>query len=148
MRGGSNSRTNWNKLGILLTPAGSASIFFRGVLGRKGRERMKRFASFVVPIAAALIFVPALAGVTPQEADRLVKDLTPVGAEKAGNADGTIPAYEGTDAPLPGWEWGKVRSQYWKYKDEKPLFTIDASNVDKYAAHLTDGQITALKTVK
>jgi len=43
---------------------------------------------------------------------------------------------------------GKVRKDYWKFKDEKPLFAIDASNVDKYADHLTDGQITALKTVK
>jgi hypothetical protein len=109
---------------------------------------MKWFVSFVVSTATALISASALAAVTPQEADRLGKDLTPVGAEKAGNAEGTIPAYEGTDVQLPGWEWGKTRSEYWKYKDEKSLFTIDASNVDKYKDHLTDGQITALKTVK
>jgi hypothetical protein len=109
---------------------------------------MKRLAYVVGCVAAALISARASAGVTPQEADRLGKDLTPFGAEKAGNADGTIPAWEGNDTPLPGWEWGKIRRDYWKYKGDKPLFSIDASNVDKYAAHLTDGQITALKTVK
>ena len=109
---------------------------------------MKRLAVLMSCIAAALIGARASAAVTPQEADKLGKELTPFGAEKAGNADGTIPAFEGNEPPLPGWEFGKVRKEYWKYKDEKPLFSIDASNVDKYAAHLTDAQITALKTVK
>jgi hypothetical protein len=109
---------------------------------------MKRLAILMWCGAAALISGRVSAAVTPQEADKLGKELTVIGAEKAGNADGTVPAYEGSEPPLPGWEWGKVRSEYWKHKDEKKLFTIDASNVDKYAAHLTDGQITALKTIK
>ncbi len=87
------------------------------------------------------------AAVTPEQAARLGQDLTPIGAEKAGNPDGTIPAYEGGEAPLPGWSWGKVRAQYSKFKDETVLFSIDASSVDRYAEHLTDAQITALKTV-
>jgi hypothetical protein len=90
----------------------------------------------------------AIAAVTPQEADKLGKELTAIGAEKAGNADGSISAYEGNDTPLAGWEWGKNRFDYWKYKGDKPLFSIDGSNVDKYAAHLTDSQIQALKTIK
>jgi Protein of unknown function (DUF1329) len=109
---------------------------------------MKKLAVLTVCWAAVLIATRAPAAVTAQEADHLGKDLTAVGAEKAGNADGTIPAFEGANTPLPGWEWGKLRSQYSKFKDEKPLFSIDASNVDKYASQLPDGQITALKTVK
>ncbi|HEY4037404.1 MAG TPA: DUF1329 domain-containing protein, partial [Burkholderiaceae bacterium] len=97
--------------------------------------------------AGALACSAAPAAVTPEQAERLGKDLTAIGAEKAGNADGTIPAYEGGEAPLPGWSWGKVRSHYSKFKDEQPLFSIDASNVERHAAHLTDAQITALKTV-
>jgi hypothetical protein len=89
----------------------------------------------------------ATAAVTPEQADRLGKDLTPIGAERAGNQDGTIPPYQGGEAPLPGWSWGKLRSRYSKFKDEQPLFSIDATNVDRYAEHLTDAQITALKTV-
>lgn len=69
----------------------------------------------------------ALATVTQGEADHLGKDLTPVGAERTGNKDGTIPAWDGKDSPLPGWNWGKNRKNFSKYKDEKPLFTIDQS---------------------
>jgi len=98
-------------------------------------------------VAALMCEAAALAAVTPDQAERLGKELTPIGAEKAGNAEGTIPAYEGGEAPLPGWTWGKVRSRYSKFKDEQPLFSIDVSNVDRFAEHLTEAQITALKTV-
>ena len=37
----------------------------------------------------------AMAAVSPEEAARLGQELTPMGAEKAGNADGTIPAWSG-----------------------------------------------------
>src|SRR6195256_1492308 len=117
-------------------------------ISRVERASMKSLTHLICSLASVLIAASAAAAVTPEEADHLGKDLTAFGAEKAGNADGTIPAWEGGDTPLPGWEWGKVRKDYWKFKDEKPLFSIDASNVDKYAAHLTDAQITALKTVK
>lgn len=75
-------------------------------------------------------------------------ELTPIGAEQAGNKDGTIPAWEGMDQPSGGWAYGKYRGDFWKHKDEKPLFVIDASNVDKYAEKLTAGQINLIKTVK
>src|SRR5207302_606169 len=39
------------------------------------------------------------AAVTSEQADRLGKDLTPSGAERAGNQEGSIPAYEGGEAP-------------------------------------------------
>lgn len=41
------------------------------------------------------------AGVSPAEAARLGKDLTEVGAERAGNKDGTIPAYVGKPSFSP-----------------------------------------------
>ncbi|MGA3802352.1 DUF1329 domain-containing protein, partial [Pseudomonas fluorescens] len=37
----------------------------------------------------------AMAAVSPEEAAKLGSTLTPVGAEKAGNADGMIPAWSG-----------------------------------------------------
>jgi hypothetical protein len=86
--------------------------------------------------------------VGPADVARLGQDLTPAGAVKAGNKDGTIPEFSGVSKPLPGWSLGKVRADYWQYKSEKPLFIIDASNVDKYADKLTPGQIQMLKQVK
>lgn len=75
-------------------------------------------------------------------------EKTPIGAEKGGNKEGAIPAWTGDSKPMSGWSPGKVRFNYWKHKDEKPLYVIDASNVDKYAKNLTQGQIQLLKTVK
>ena len=67
--------------------------------------------------------------------------LTPVGAEKAGNKDGTIPEWTGgmTTAPS-GWKPGQKRVD--PYAADKPLFTIDASNLDRYRDKLSEGQAT------
>ncbi len=74
--------------------------------------------------------------------------LTPAGAEKEGNKDKTIPAWQGAEASLPGWEWGKDRREFWKHKGDKPLFAIDASNVDKHADKLSPGQVAMIKQTK
>jgi len=95
-----------------------------------------------------MLLADAAFAASAQEADRLGKDLTPIGAEKAGNKDGTIPEWSGKeDKPLAGWTWGKERAAFSKYKDEKPLFSIDASNVDKYADKMTPGQVALVKQV-
>ncbi|GAB6909243.1 conserved exported hypothetical protein [Desulfosarcina cetonica] len=80
----------------------------------------------------------ALAKVSTQEAEKLKTALTPVGAEKAGNADGTIPPWDGgyTTVP-PGYKSGDLRPD--PFSDEKPLYTITADNMSQYAEHLSDG---------
>lgn len=102
----------------------------------------------VVALATLGLLSTSAWSATSSDVARLGQDLTPVGAEKAGNKDGTIPAFSGTENPLPGWSYGKLREDYWKHKAEKPLFTIDATNVDKYADKLTPGQIQMIKQVK
>ncbi len=96
-------------------------------------------------LALSGLSVCAFAAVTPEEATQLGKTLTPWGAVKAGNAEGTIPAYEGglRQAP-PGF---KPDSGFWvdPFKEEKPLFRIDAKNADQYADKLSEGQKTLLK---
>lgn len=75
-------------------------------------------------------------------------DLTPVGADRGANKDGSIPAFEGKSTPSAGWFVGKYRGDYSAYKAEKPLFVIDASNVDKYADKLSPGQVKLIKSNK
>ena len=104
------------------------------------KQKLKALAAAVLSIQMGLSLA-AGAG----DADRLGKDLTPLGGEKAANKDNSVPAWTGTEAPLPGWKQGKKRVDFWKHKDDKPLFSIDASNVDKYADKLTAGQIQLLK---
>lgn len=97
-------------------------------------------------LAAALsaCFLPALAGVGPEEAARLKSELTPFGAEKAANKDGSIPAWTGGyTTPIPGDQPGGRRGD--PFKADKPLFSISAKNMDAHAARLTDGQKAMLK---
>ncbi len=75
---------------------------------------------------------------------RLGKDLTPVGAERASNADGTIPAWEGgLTQPPAGWtpQQGYVDP----FPNDKPLFTITAANAAQYESKLTAGQMALLR---
>jgi len=104
----------------------------------------------VVRLAAAMLLAPSAWGaVSPQEAARLGQDLTPLGGEKAGNADGTIPAWTGgiksaADAGFPNYRSGDHHPD--PYASDKPLFTITAANLSKYAAKLTEGHKALFKT--
>jgi hypothetical protein len=99
---------------------------------------------------AILALLPALGGVraevTPspaEQAARLGADLTPVGAERAGNADGTIPAWTGglpRIAPID-WTVGYVDP----FADDKPLFTITAANAEQHKALLSPAHVVMLK---
>ena len=82
------------------------------------------------------------------DASRLGGELTPAGAEKSGNKDGSIPAWSGNEAQQGGWSYGKLRSDHFKYKADKPVVTIDASNADNYVDKLSAGQLAMLKQVK
>jgi hypothetical protein len=83
-----------------------------------------------------------------QDAGRLGKELTPAGGEVAANKDGTIPAWAGKEDQASGWSYGKVRGEHWKHKGDKPLFSIDGANVDKYAEKLSPGQVATIKKIK
>lgn len=95
---------------------------------------------FAMAAIASLAFSQyAVAAVSPEEAARLGQDLTLFGAEKAGNADGTIPPYTGGLAPLPEYDRNKHDAYINPYADEKPLYTITAANMSEYEELLTEG---------
>ncbi|MFZ6045425.1 DUF1329 domain-containing protein [Pseudomonas sp. CR3202] len=101
--------------------------------------------NFLASAAAALMFLTsgALAAVSPDEAARLKTDLTPLGAEKAGNGAGTIPAWAGgiTQAPA-GYQPGQHRID--PFAEDKPLYTITKANLELYKANLSPGVIALL----
>lgn len=100
--------------------------------------------------AALLLGAPVAFGAgSPQDAARLGQDLTPLGGEKAANADGTIPAWNGgikspADAGFPAYHSGEHHPD--PYAADKPLFTITAANMAQYAARLTEGHKALFKT--
>ena len=83
------------------------------------------------------------AKVSVEEAKKLDTVLTPMGAERAGNADGTIPAWNPNFKPPAGYvKGGKYLDPY---ANEKPLFTITAANMEKYKDKLSPGQQALFK---
>ena len=87
-------------------------------------------------LALVLCVAPAAAKVTPEEAAKLGNELTPIGAEKGANADGTIPAW------APGAKRGKLKDEYANdpaVEAEKPQFTITKANLAQYDKFLTAG---------
>lgn len=66
-------------------------------------------------------------------------DKTPVGAQKSGNASGSIPAWTGgITSPPAGYKQGDHHQD--PFAGDKVLFTIDATNFNDYADNLTVGQ--------
>ena len=88
---------------------------------------------------STLITGSAIAGVSPEEAARLGQDLTPLGAERAGNADGSIPEWNPNGPPIPADFVPGSDNYIDPYAGEEPLYTIDASNWQEYADFLTEG---------
>ncbi|HLT12690.1 MAG TPA: DUF1329 domain-containing protein [Marinobacter sp.] len=83
------------------------------------------------------------AKVSPAEAERLNGELTPVGAERAGNAAGTIPDWQGgLSTPPENWREGTVEIN--PFPDDKPLFVVTQDNLELYRDSLTDGHVKLL----
>lgn len=83
-----------------------------------------------------------LAGLTAADIARLDADLTPVGAERAGNAAGSIPAWTGG---LPVQPIDNQVGYVDPYAADPVLFTITAENAGQYAEQLTDGHRVLFK---
>ncbi|MDB5869253.1 MAG: hypothetical protein JWP96_1585 [Polaromonas sp.] len=91
------------------------------------------------------LLASAHAEVSPEEAKQLGGTLTRFGAIKAGNKEGTIPEYTGTPVKIPA-DYQPGSGIYTDpFRDEKPLYRIDAKNVDQHAAKLSEGQKYLIK---
>ncbi len=106
---------------------------------------MKNLTQTVLSAAIlAVLSTPAIAAVSAAEAAKLGKELTPMGAERAGNAAGTIPAWTGgLTSPGAGFKAGGHYPN--PFASDKPKFTITGANADQYKDQLSPGQIAMLK---
>lgn len=102
-----------------------------------------KVSMMTMAVAMALASV-AHAAVTADEAQKLKTTLTPVGAERAANADGSIPAWSGTGIKPPaGYKSGTPRQD--PFAQEKPVLTIKAKDADANSEKLSDGVKALLK---
>jgi hypothetical protein len=88
--------------------------------------------------AAMLHTVASFAAVTSENLQRLNSDLTPVGAERAGNVAGTIPPWTGG---LPQQDIDPAVGYVDPYAEDPRLFTITTENADQYADQLSAGHM-------
>ncbi len=106
---------------------------------------MARFAQtrLAALIACAVFSTGALAKAPGDDAKKLGMTgtpLTPVGAERAANKDGTIPEWTGgITAPPAGYKVGMHHPD--PFAGEKPQFEITAKNYKTYGDKLSAGQI-------
>lgn len=99
---------------------------------------------FLAGSAVLALALGTSAAISPADADRLGRDLTPLGGEKAGNADGTIPAWEGgITQPPAGYTPGMHHPD--PYAADSMLFSITGANADQYADKLSAGHLALLK---
>jgi hypothetical protein len=113
---------------------------------RRQRLMTTIFRRLLRATAAAMLFSSsaAIAAVSPQEAEALKTTLTPMGAERAGNKDGTIPAWNGGYTTIPaGYKSGDPVID--PFASETPLFSITKANLDQYKDNLSVGMQEMLK---
>ncbi len=101
--------------------------------------------TLILLAAGSIVTGSATAKVSPDEAAQLGKSLTPIGAIKAGNKEGTIPAWNPVfNVP------GSYKENSYVFPDpfpkDRPLFTITKDNLDQYWDKLSPGQIKMFKT--
>ncbi len=103
---------------------------------------MQATAVLLAAATLALAMAGARASVTPEAAAALQGRLTPMGAERAGNQAGTIPAWTGGLVGPPsatGLPWTDP------FAHDRELFTIDASNVAAQADRLPEGALALFR---
>ena len=89
----------------------------------------------------------SFAAVPADQAARLGQELTPLGAERAGNAAGTIPAWTGGIAQPPaGYTVGMHHPD--PFAADQPLYVVTSENLDQYRDKLTAGSIALLQAYK
>lgn len=117
-------------------------LYFSEGHDRDKRNFVKNF-SLAVGIGLAVIMAPTNARVSEAEAARLGHDLTPVGAERAGNSDGTIPEWS------PYTQQGDLKGEYPSDPEidaETPIFTITSANLAQYRDRISEGHRYLLRT--
>jgi len=109
------------------------------------KSSIKKVTFMSVAVSLALLGGSAFAKVTPEQAATLEKQLTPMGAVRAANADGSIPAWDGgiTKAPA-GYKVGDHHQD--PFPSDKIKYTVTASNIAKYKDILTPGQVKLFET--
>jgi len=109
---------------------------------------------FTLFVAVCIVFqaTPLHAKVSEEEARALENELTPMGAIRAGNSDGSIPAWTGgiTQAPASVATYDPASAAEGNFypdpfANEKPLYIVTSKNMAEHEDKLTPGIQAMLK---
>jgi hypothetical protein len=113
---------------------------------------MKKLFSMTASVLAGLALgANAMAAASADEAAKLGTSLTPLGGEKAANADGSIPAWDGglTSPGAAGFaNFRQGQHHPDPFASDKVLYTVTASNMSQHANKLTEGHKKLLQTYR
>lgn len=87
-----------------------------------------------------LISTPLASAVSAEQASQLGESLTPLGAERSGNAEGTIPPWTGGLTEPPA-NYSNGEHMVSPFPEDKAIATISSGNLDQYRDKLTAGQL-------
>jgi len=106
---------------------------------------MRTWQTLIFWLATALACGNSMAAAPPEPAATPGGgELTPLGAERAGNADGSIPAWTGgITTPPAGYD--PDRQHIDPFADDPVLLRISAANMDQFADRLSEGHKALLK---
>jgi len=101
---------------------------------------LKKSSLLALAVSVALAATVVNAKTSAADADKLGKELTPMGAVQAANKDGSIPEWTGGITKVPtGYQVGDHHLD--PYPNDKVQYSITAKNVADYKNLLTPGQI-------
>lgn len=106
---------------------------------------MKNITLLTAAMTFALSSAAANAKVSAADVEKLGAELTPMGAVKAANADGSIPVWTGgITAPPAGYKTGMHHPD--PFAADKVAYSVTNANKGEYAAFLTPGISKMLET--
>ena len=110
---------------------------------KKNKLNKSRMLRGTISTLALAVAASGYAAVGSEDFSRLGlegTELTPVGAVRAGNAEGTIPAWKNTPIKAPSrFKPGTFHLD--PFATDKVKFTISSSNYHQHTGKLTDGQV-------
>mgnify|MGYP000096437701 FL=1 len=106
----------------------------------------KTNAVLLVTLLSLASLNSGIAKVPAEQAARLNSDLTPLGSERAGNADGSIPAWTG-GLQSPPANVTVIAGQHLPdpYASDEAFLRIDKNNMQEHATNLTVGQMALME---
>ncbi|WP_328185232.1 DUF1329 domain-containing protein [Marinobacter sp. OP 3.4] len=105
----------------------------------------KLIPALCLSLLMASLIATANAAVSQAQANRLGNSLTPTGAVRAGNSEGTIPRWNGEAIDIPDAYEGTGDHHIDPYPEDQPRYVVTVDNLEDYRNVVPDGAAAMLE---